>query len=616
MPEVAQPFPEIYQYILNEEANYRTTRVPLARNWRDWNMFDHIDRSFTLKNSRFFQGSQDYTRPFNNIILPIANVHYRTEGFDVKNTTIYVDNPENYHKSFLAKKYHNWWAKKHKIDTSIDESVVSYYDYGLTLLKNVNQVRPEVVPLQKIAFCDQTDVLAGPICLKHNYSVAELLDMKGKWDADKVDNAVLMSRKDKDSESEDGDKTETPGKYIEIYELHGYFPESWLGEEVLGEEWQDTGAYSPQIHIVTYYVSPTDGKTKVGVTLFKGKEPKSVFKALKRDDVFGRACGRGGIEELFHPQIWTNYSEIHIQQMLEAVSKVVLTTNKKKIAQNNDIKKVRHNQIIDLGEDGRLQQLALQPINKVAFDNAINKWEQVARTIGSAADPQLGLNPVSGTPLGTTEIVTSQGQGIHAYRQGQIADFWAEVYRDWVIPHLAREIRKPEKWLEELSLDELKEVANNISTRETNRRIKESLLKPITLEELETTYFGKEQQEEEKEFIRQQILKGDSKKFLEIIEDEFKNLPMDIEIDIAGKQNNLGEMVTKLNSVFRTLFTPGAIEAIQQNEELAKLLNEILETAGLSPVKFAGLTSAKKVSQGTPEVEQPTPAPEGLTLQT
>src|SRR3990167_7699042 len=194
MNEVKEKIPSIYEYILQEEESWVTARVPLASNWRDFNMKEHIDRSYTLKNSRFYQGTQDYRRPFNNIILPIANVNYRTEGFDVKDVQIYVDNAENYHKSFFARKFHNWWAKDNDIDTAIDESVESYFDYGLTLLKNVNSARPEVVPLQQIAFCDQTDIMAGPICLKHHYSISELLDMKGKWNSGEVSKTILMAR--------------------------------------------------------------------------------------------------------------------------------------------------------------------------------------------------------------------------------------------------------------------------------------------------------------------------------------------------------------------------------------------------------------------------------------
>ncbi len=577
--EVAEKIPDIYSYILTQETAYRTERVPLASNWRDWNMLEHIDRSYTLKNSRFYQGTQDYRRPFNNIILPIANVSYRTEGFDVKDVQIYVDNSEKYHMSFMARKYHNWWAKENHIDTAIDESVESYFDYGLVLAKNVNEARPEIIPLQQIAFCDQTDIKSGPICLKHNYSISELAEMKGRWDSEAIDKTILMSKFKKDVPSTDGDEVKTPGKYDEVYELEGSFPESWLGAEKLGEEWQDTGKYSLQTHIVTYYISPIDGKSKVGVTLFKGKRKKSIFKALKRDPIFGRACGRGGIEELFHPQIWTNYSELHVSQMLETVSKIVLKTNKKSVKQKNNFSNIKHGQIIDLDGDGTLEQLNLQPINKTAFDNFVNKWEQVARTIGSASDPQLGLNPSSGTPLGTTQIVTQQGVGIHEYRQGKIAEFWQEIYRDWTLPQMSKEISSGSKWLDTLSLDELQDVAERTVTRQANEKIKNMIL-------YEGKVVTKEQADELRGVLKEVFMKGGNKRFLEILEGEYDNLPMDVEISIANKSKNMAEAVSKLNSLFRILFTPGALQAIQQNDELSGLLNEILEGSGLSPIKY------------------------------
>ncbi len=598
--EVAEKIPEIYSYILQEESKFRTERVPLASNWRDWNMREHVDRSFTLLNSRFYQGPQDYRRPFNNIILPIRNVNLRSEGFDVKDAQLYVDNADQYYKSGIARKFHGWWAKENKIDTAIDESFESYFDYGLVLAKNVNEARPEIVQLQQIAFCDQTDILAGPICLKHNLSISELLDFKGKWTPSEVDRAVLAAKFSKNIDPADDDTLTTPGKYVAVYELEGMFPESWLGAEKLGVEWQDTGKYSLQTHIVTYYLSPQDNTTKVGITLFKGKRNKTIFKAKKRDSIHGRACGRGGIEELFHAQIWTNYSELQISQMLEAVSKVVLKTNKKKIANSNNFANIKQGTILDLDGDGTLEQVNIQPINKGAFDNFTNKWEQVARTIGSASDPQLGLNPVSGTPLGTTEIVTSQGVGIHEYRQGQMAEFWQEIYRDWVIPHLSREINKDYKWLEDLSLDEMQEFSKMVVTNQANNVIKKIILSGKAI--------SKEEADAMKAQMTEMFMAGGSKRFFEIVKGEFEGLALDLEISIVNKKKNLAEYVSKLNNFFRILLTPGAIQMIRSDGDLMKLVNEVLEGSGLSPMKYG--ISQPVVSPMQPQLQDPVSQPQ------
>ncbi len=588
MDNVAEKYPEVYDYILGEESDFKTRKVPLGSNW-EWNFQEHVDKSFHLKNSQFTKGNNDFTRPFKNIILPIASVNYRTEGFDVKDIEIYVKDPENFHKSLLARKFYTKWAEKYSIDTAIDESVESYFDYGLALAKNVNEQRPEIVPLQMIAFCDQTDILSGPICIKHNYSIDQLLDMKGKWYADEIDKTVFQAKFGKKV----GDKdAETPGKYVEVYELHGTFPESWLGKEKLGEDWKDTGKYSKQIHIVTYYIDQTDNSKK-GLCLFKGKEPKSIFKAIKRDPIFGRACGRGGVEELFHPQIWTNWSEIHLQQMLEATSKVILKTTDKKL-KNQKLGSMKHGQVVDVDEGKDFSQLVLQPFNKVAFDNYVNAWEQNGRAIGSASDPQLGINPVSGTPLGTTEIVTQQGEGIHEYRQGKMAIWWGEIHRDWVFQSLSEEMSKGDQWLDELNLAELQEVAERVSTNTSNKRIKDMVLsgKMVSPQEQQTMT----------QLIKEEFMKGGKRRFLEIMKEEFKSLPLDISFSIAGKQKNLAQEVSKLNSIFRGIF---ANPAILQAPGMGELFNQILESSGFSPIDFSSLTAP--VQQAPQEQAVPSP---------
>lgn len=576
MNEVKNKFSDVYDYITTEETDFKTRRIPLGSNW-EWNMKEHIDRSFLMKNSQYSLGSNDFAnkRPFKNIIIPIASVNYRSEGFDVKDIQVFVDDPDNFHKSLLARKFHTKWALKYSIDTAIDDSAESYFDYGLTLAKNVNEERPEIVPLQMIAFCDQTDILGGPICLKHQYSIDGLLDMKGKWYADEIDMTVLMAEFNKTDNSNKDAKT--PGKYIEVYELHGTFPDTWLDSK--NYEAKDDGSYTKQIHIVTYYVDPIDAKKK-GLCLFKGKEPKAIFKCIIREPIFGRACGRGGIEELFDSQIFTNYSEIHLQQMLEVTSKVIIKTTDKKFAQNNKIGNLKQGQILEIEEGKMAEQMVLQPFNKAAFDNYVNAWEQNARTIGSASDPQLGLNPTSGTPLGTTQIVTDQGEGIHDYRRGKLATFWGEIYRDWVLQYLVNEMNKGDKWLDELSVDELREVGEKIAVNETNKKTKELFLQGRLITQQEQAMLL--------QAVKDQFSKGGKKKFLEIMKGEFKNLPMDVEFSIAGKQKNLAQVVQKLNGIFSTIFTN---PAVLQAPGMAELFNDILESSGLSPLDFTSLTT-------------------------
>jgi len=581
-------FTDVYDFILTEESSFMTRKIPIASNW-NWNMYDHIDKSFLLKNSQFTKGDNDnFGRPYKNIILPIANVNYRSEGFDVKDFELYVDDPDYYDLSLLTRKRHSKWAIDNNIDTAIDESVESYFDYGLILVKDVNETRPQVIDLKAdLAFCNQTDVLAGAICLKHNYSLDELQDMDGKWDHNGVISAINNASFSNMDES--GKEVKTPNKAVKVYELHGVFPNSWLGSKYFGHEWEDDGKYSRQMHIVCFY---GDKDHKNGITLFSGKS-KMIFKALKRDKIAKRACGRGGIEELFHAQIWTNYSEIHLQGMLEATSKVITkTTDKRLFQQNKMLSNIKNGQVV-LVEDGKTwEQMPIQPFNKVAFDNYVNSWEQNARITGSASEAQLGLSPTSGTPLGTTQIVTSQGEGIHDYRRGQISSFWGEIYRDWILDHISKDLSKGSKWLDDLSLKELDEVAKNFATKKVNSRILDIL-----------TNEGKLMTHEERDQLTNQeidlIKRKGNKHFLEIKKDELSKIPLKVNFSIANKQKNMSAFTEKLNGIFRTVF---ANPAALQQPGISDLFNDILESAGLNPIDFSSLTSTPQVNVNNPSV--------------
>ena len=593
--KVEQDERNVFDYIKAQKTAYETRGIQLTPNW-EYHMPKDIERAYSLKNSKFTKGNNDFKRPFDNIIIPIANVNYRTEGFNVKDIDPYVDDPDYYHLSLLARKYHDRWAKENGIDAEIDNSVESHFDYGLILMKNVFDKKPETVPLQRIAFCDQSDIMSGPVCERHEYSIDQLEDMKGQWYEEAVDDAILQATSKRNIALSNKD-SKTPSKNVEVYELHGTFPKTWLNKEGEEEEYTEEDGYCKQIHIVTYYT--TSDNQSNGICLFKGKERKSIYKAYKRNNRFGTATGLGGIEELFHPQIWGNYSQIHLQQMLEAVSKVYFQTADKKLAGSNNMSSMKNGQIV-LHEEGKpLSQVGVVAPNKNAFDNYVNMWEQKARVLGSASDPALGKNPTSGTPLGTTELVTQQGEGIHEYRQGRIASFWEEIYRDWVIKYFIDDLNKGDQWLDELSLKELQEVARKVAINTANKKIKDLILNQ-----------GKEVTPEDQAFLMQsiqaEIAKGGKQKFLKTMKDEFKKLPLKLNFNIAGRQKNMIEKVEKLNSVFRTLFTPGGIQAIQQNEELADLFNNIIETSGLSAVNFSTITGG----QGAPAPQPQQVAPQ------
>lgn len=574
---------EVFSYIKTNETSWRTERVPLT-NSKSWNMYEHIERCTNVSNAWFHKGSnEDGLRPYDDIVTPIINVAFRSEGFDVKDIIPFVEDVDEAYKSFIIKKYQPKWARKYELDTFIDEVVESSIIYDLVLVKNVNDRRPEVVDLKTIAFCDQTDIMAGPICLKHQLTPAEISKFKGKWDDEAIDIAITLSKSAKVSNTDSKQEVKTPGKYIQVYELKGDLPESWIIED------GDPNHYVPQTHIVCFYTDKDSNKE--GITLYCGpdKPLSDNFKALKIDGVRskGRACGRSIVETLFEPQVWNNYSAIKIKKLLDAAITLWQSSDPEIAGQKlNDL---ANNTVVKHSPDKPLSRVDGNIQNLTAFTNYQVKQENSARILGSASDAQLGTNPVSGTPFALQNLVVQQGQGMHEYRQGKIATFFADVlYRDWILKWMIDDLNDGKIFSEEISLDELQEIVDIIAMNRVDEKIKNHIL--------ETGNVPTQQEREElTKLYKDNFMKSGSRKFFETVKGELKNIPVSVMVNIKGKQRYMAQNADKITNIIREIIKNP--QAFAQIPGLGKVFNQLLEESGMSSINFTQIITPEPVQQ-------------------
>ena len=587
---------DIFSYITTQENAYEQG-ISIGGIW-DWGMKIHVQEGLMYKYSQTMgdkkKGQLDEV-PIKNIVKPIRNIQDAAEDIDVKDVVLYVDDPERFHLSFLIKKYHDdVFVIENDLDTYFDDFKEEKNDFGLGLTMDVGLPKPEIIHLQSIAFCDQTDILSGPIGIKYYYAPDQLKEMEKKgWGSDKygadisIDNLILLSRTYQQRDKTTGEQNKTPGKYIEVYLVLGCLPEKYLDE--------DTGKYPYQIQVVGFYNTE---KGKKGVTLFKTK-CDNPLKAHKRDPIFGRACGWGGIEELVEPQIWTTYSEIRKKEMLDAAAKTLLLTTDPQIAAKHPtgLKNMENLEMIEIGEGKELRQLDTFPRNFQLFDKVVDEWWLHAQTMGSAHDPLLGMESPSGTPFRAQERQVIEGKSIHEYRQGKYAKFIEEQYRDWFIPYMVKQITKGTKFLSELSLDEMQEIADKTVVKESNKMKKDRIL-------LQGQIIEPEQIEGFKQVVRADFMKS-NKKFIEILKDELKDAPIKVKINIKGKQKNLVAMTDKLSGIMKFAFStydPNTKTfAIFQDPQMAKLFNQIIEYSGFSPIDYGATPQTSAQSPQAPQ---------------
>jgi len=555
----------IFTFIEDQKPEYEKP-IELASGW-NWSMKEHLNRSYLYLNSQFEEDNENRDlRPFKNIVSPILNIEYRTEGFDVKDIELYVDNKDEYFKSLLIKKYHDKWALENDIDTFIDDMVESYCDFGGALVRKTKQAKPEVIDLRSLVFCSQNDLLNNPFGILHEMSFAKLrreAKLRG-WgeegaDIDIDDLIALVKKEDKD--------------VVEIYEVHGNMPIEWLEEDetYTEESEKDVG----QIQVVAFYKD--ENNQRQGVCLFKKKMPELPFKLVKRDkrQNHNRALGVGGVEELFEPQVWTNWNEVKITEMLGSASKTLFVSDDPTFKSRNNLNNAENNEVFSVQEGKSLGQVDTFPRNLVVFNDSVERFWQHAQLVGSAPEPLLGETPSSGTPFKLYEAQQIEGKGMHKYRQGKLAVFMDEIYRDWILPHLAREIVKEQNFMQELSSDEMQVVMEKVLTKKTNEFKKRMIL---GLQDINEELIADFQEQVKADFV-----KGGNKRFFSILKDEMKDISLSVMTNIAGKQKNLALLTDKLVNVLRQYI---ATPEIRQDPEMTKILNTILESSGLSPIMF------------------------------
>ena len=591
-------YKDIFELVVAEENRYNSIPIQVTEGW-DWNMKTHINETILYKYSQLTSGKNKGKadeKPVKNIIRPILNLAYRAEDIDVKDINIYVDDPSLYHLSLLVKKYHDdVFVIENDLDTFFDELKESKIDFGGGLSKYLYSPRPERVFLESIAFCDQTNLLAGVFTLKHDYTPAELLDMASFGWGDKAKGAtatleeVVELSKNSKHVIKTGRTTITTSKNIEVYEIHGQMPLSFL------EEGGDENKYIGQLHIICFYNDTKDHKK--GITLFKGKEKKLPFKFINRDQIYNRALGFGGAEELFEPQVWTNYSEIKKKEMLDAAAKTILKTTDTSFANRNKIMDMDNLEIAVLEEGKDIGQIDTFPRNFTLFEKAVNEWESHAQRMGSATDPLLGESPAAGTPFRLQERVVVEGKGIHEYRKGKYAKHIEEIYKDWILPYIVKKITQGTRFLSELSLDELQYVADCVVRNKANKFVIEKILNgELVFPEDVETY---------KQQVRDEFMRGGNKKFIEILKGEFANLPLKVKVNVSGKQKNLALITDKLVNIFRQIIMA---PQVLDDPRMAKIFTKIIEYSGLDPADFTSYT--KPTPQIQAQSVQPMPIPE------
>ena len=589
-------FPEnIFKFITAEEAAYRTREIEISDN-NFFQMSDHIRVSMSMKYGKFIDSTNDlkYKQAKRNIVLPILRLRYRLEDIDVKDILIYVDEPEKTHLSFIVKKYwEDVFLLENDFDGFLDRMHRDPIDLGGGLVKD--DFLPEVIPLQRIAFCDQTNILGGPIGLIYNFSPDELrVKAKEGWGDAKngatisLENLIILAKKEKNPSSQHkSNSNPTTGKNVEVYVIRGEMPRTYLDDE---ENFDDKEKLIYQLQIVAIYTNEDNNKEYQ--TLYRKKETKQVYKFYNPDEIFGRGIGLGGIEEIFDAQMWTDFAQIARHDMLESASKTIPWTDDPNLANRNKIRDMDNLELVTVEKGAQIGLVPTVSPNIQLFVQAVQDWENYARELGGATEPLLGKQPPAGTPFRLQERVVFEGKGLHEYRRGRYAKFIEEVIRDWVILRIEKEILKGRKFLSTLTVDEMQFLTERVATNRAATVQIEAILNGEIPENFDIL----------KQRERDKLIQQGNQQVFEILENELKDVRLKVKISIGGKQKDLSMITDKLVNIVRQYL---ASPQMMQDPFALKLIQRIMEASGLPMEDFPIAPSIPLQETAAPSATRP-----------
>lgn len=590
---------DIYSYIKTEESNYETQEIDVGENWR-FNMRTHLQMLFHLKNGIFYTGENDWLRQFRNFMEGMIELANWTEDIDIgRDVLFFTENDSERALTFLIKKYHDSvYVRKHDLDKMVDEITESDNAFGGVLVQR-GAKRPEVVQLVRIAFCDQTQLLGGPLGLKTNFSPSSLRAMSKKGWGSKANGAtisiedlILQAEETKEAFgtlSEQNNKV--TGKTIEVYIVRGDMPESWLRDD--GDEEKQVS----QVQVVAFYQDKSGEKS--GVTLYR-KEEKDGLKFFSSSEVEGRALGRGVGEKIMPDQIWSNWKMIHKNSLLEAASKVPLMTDDSSFTAQK-VQDVDNLEVLQVSSDTKIPPQPIQTamVNNInLFENAIKEDFEHAQFAGQSYNSLMGIEESSGTTFRGQNQLIQQGRGPHDRRRGQRAKFLEEIYRWDILLKLIKELKKDKKFWATLTPDEMRWVADQLAAKVSNEKIKKLVLAGKMV--------SKEEQAMMMEVTKLTFFKRGNKQMFEILESELEGIEDRIGINIAGKQKNLAGISDRILSIIEVALVNPNFRANLEANGMSGAFNDLLEYSGLSPADFSTVANSPMLSPTQPQPkEQP-----------
>jgi hypothetical protein len=601
----------IYEFVKEQRENYRSQSIEITEGY-EYSQYQTLRTIELYHNSKFETGNKDTLKrekPFYNITKFRVNVATRATDLDTKNVKIVSDKAGAYVESFLLSLKNRNWMKQSNFAVFLNRMGHTRAKYGGVLVKKTEHGGELGLHIMQWLnmITDQVDIAGGVKIERHYYSPDELRQKAQELGWTNIDEAIDAAKNTSEATvgKSPSKPNKTPGNKIEVFEIHGVLPTRMLAgtSDKYPEGYGLETEYERQMHVLV--LDEKDKDAVKGASLFSGIEDEDPYKYLPYEEVDGRGLGVGVVEDLFEAQVWTNYDVKAKKDLIDLVGKIIFQTTNGNVAAKNVLTDLENGSIIDVGPSGSLTAINMNTAGYGQLSQLMSDWNEQAQNVTSTYPAILGQTPPHGTAFRLQAGLVNEASALFEYRRQEAGLFIQEIYRDWVLPFLVKQMRDAKEIVADLDPEELQTVSKAMADHEALAFAKKQVLagKLISQQDIDAI----------KAAVQAHATKQSRKGFTQFA-DLFPDWAGAIDVDTTGEQRDRQGMLSTLFQLF------GAVAAnpmLLQNPTMARLFNEIVETAGVSPtLQQTGEQSQQPVLQpaqgGQPEpmatsTPQPTP---------
>jgi len=589
----------IFDIVREAEDNYIHGNTQMSE-YVNFDMHNTLETIDAYLNSKHISGSEDALgrdKPFFNIVTAATNIWYRATDIDRKDLKFIPTNSSSVLLAFVANVMLQNWMNDNRFGQFLNQWGRTLARYGSAVLKFVEvkgELIPSVVPWNRL-IVDPIDFEALPRIEKFYKTPAQLRKMK-HYDQDMVE-ALITSVQAR--ETLDGQQKDNQSKFIELYEVHGELPESFLTDK----EPEDPKkiVYTQQMHVISYVRGAKNAEFD-DFTLYRGKEAKDPYMITHLIEEDGRTLSIGAVEYLFDAQWMQNHTVKNMKDLLDLTSKLVFQSADGSFVGKNVITSIENGDIFTHEDNKPLSQINTSKGDVTALQNFSGMWTSLAQEITSTPDALRGVTMPSGTPYSLGAFLGAQANSLFEIMTENKGLSLEDILRIHVIPNLRKKLKNKDEVVAILDGAGIQEIdalyVPRAAVKKYNKEAKQALLRgevpaPFNKDVAEAGIKDQLGNTGNKRFFKPDEL--DQKQWDEIFSDfEWDS----IRVEVTNENTDKQAVLTTLSTVLQTI---ASNPAILQDPNAKVVFNSILaETGRISPLQIATAQAAPQPTASPP----------------